>query len=360
MRPADVRLAFLVYVSRSGSTLLADRLNNRICNLYVLPEFRALTWACHIAKRSRRCAIEDARILEFDPQFSNLPDSLQVELRARLCARNTEEVLVGILEAIRQWATTKARIESDGSYAPTVLVQGGGLLWHKDLLAKCCPNSVWLHIVRDPRGVVNSQRRAVRPYGIGHETMLGGNPLRGARYWQEFVSCASDEWDVYTVRYEDFVMSPELTLKGVAQCLGCRLTPIHEFGRPRGHLSIGRREREIHELVREPIDSRRMHAWRHELSRRARLIVESEAIAGMERWGYGPTEIGVSAPHRGLLPVLRICYQLRGVVNTVWYGVFRRDFYRSIRLLVWSLCEAESWVSRGWWVAFLARCPWEE
>lgn len=133
------------------------------------------------------------------------------------------------------------------------------------------PGAQLVHIVRDGRAVVAS----VLPLDWGSNTIYDA-----ARHWVEGLAygLAAELWSpdrVVRVRYEDLVIEPGATLKGLCARLG--IGYLEEMLTGRGFL-VPRSHGATHALVGRQPDPTRIDSWRERLGRREIEIFES--IAG--------------------------------------------------------------------------------
>jgi hypothetical protein len=142
------------------------------------------------------------------------------------------------------------------------------------------PDARFIHIVRDGRGVAAS----LLPLDWGPNDILSA-----ANFWM--ARCAaglaaelqlgSDR--VLRVRYEDLLLSPEATLRGIASFAGLSYEPAMAQGTGPGPSRYNQRQ---HRLVGQPPDQSRVHSWDHYLTRREIEIFESQAGELLETFGY--------------------------------------------------------------------------
>jgi hypothetical protein len=84
------------------------------------------------------------------------------------------------------------------------------------ILLQAYPEAKFIHIIRDGRAVYNSAKKV----SWGPKT-----PLRGAQWWlQKLAYCFAAELlhpdQVYRVKYENLLLDPETTLRGVCEFIG--------------------------------------------------------------------------------------------------------------------------------------------
>jgi chorismate mutase-like protein len=141
----------------------------------------------------------------------------------------------------------------------------------------------FVHVVRDGRDVAASQLRADRGWGYRdvREAALG---------WVEVVESRSllrlgDR--VYTLRYEDLVADPRASLAGLLRFLGLEWNEAVLAHHAAPHsLFVHPYEHPSGDEVREPIHSRAVGRYVHDLSAAERSEFEAIAGAALVRYGY--------------------------------------------------------------------------
>ncbi|MFE3021938.1 sulfotransferase family protein [Streptomyces sp. NPDC059256] len=154
---------------------------------------------------------------------------------------------------------------------------------HVDDVLDQLPDARFLWLVRDPRDVVASAKRAV--FGYCH-------PYRMALRWkaeQELARAALERWGpkvVHLVRYEDLVSAPDREIRSICDFIGEEVEPAmlahHLSGNARVTASLSASWR----TAGDPITTTRIGAHRRGLSDRERRQVESVAARAMETLRY--------------------------------------------------------------------------
>jgi len=175
------------------------------------------------------------------------------------------------------------------------------------------PDARFIHIVRDGRGVAAS----VLPLDWGPNDIVSA-----ATFWMARcgLGLAAElhlgAARVLRVRYEDLLLSPEPTLRKVAEFAGLEYEPA--MARGTGHSPMRYNERQ-HRLVGQPPDRSRASSWTDTLTRREIEIFEAETGSLLESLGY-QLEYGVRArpatpaeliQMRAQAPILRLRNYLR-------------------------------------------------
>lgn len=186
-------------------------------------------------------------------------------------------------------------------------------------LGELFPGAKFIHLVRDARAVAAS----VLPLDWGPNT-----PMAAARWWLSELSHgllaerAQPASGCLRVRYEDLVLEPEETLRGIADFLEFEtlpsMTDTDGFMPPRY-------TQPQHEKVGQPIDSSRVDAWRQTL--KPRQIEQLEYFLGdvLQALGYAP-DYGIAAVHPSWWE------QISGHAYELYRSVWNRVRQRSRRL----------------------------
>lgn len=147
-------------------------------------------------------------------------------------------------------------------------------------LLRTFPNAFFLHLVRDGRAVAasmlpldwgaNSVKEAAHmwleelAYGFTAEEMLGKDRC-------------------LRVRYEELLLSPEAVLQNICAFVGLSYDPAMISG---GGLRVPKYNHKQHSLVGQTPDTKRISAWREQLSAREIKIFEDVAGPMLLRLGY--------------------------------------------------------------------------
>lgn len=277
-------LAFLVYDSRSGSTLLSREVVAHLEGVFVTPEigFDEL-FILGEEGLSRLGWSEVLRRLYAGHEFRNFHLD-QKDALGLVQPEGTKPLSLadGIYALLAEFARYHDKFE------PTwLVVKNGSHIRHwRSMMRAFGAGLTIIHVVRDPRAVINSKLRTPRPY-CPQEVMAWGGPLLASVRWRRYVRqilCARQQGvHIHEIRYEDMLAKPERIMFGLAQFLGVKLRQVPETRT----YSIPQAERSIHQKVLAPgIDERRWKAWTDELSSFDRFQIESICGQDMMRVGY--------------------------------------------------------------------------
>ncbi len=280
----------LLYVSRSGSTMLARYLSRHLSDVVVLPETR---WAELLLVQgdaaSRRMGPSDlSRLMRRDPR---IVESLGGEDRAEAFAHaHAGKGVADLIVASGRWVA-----EQQGKTLRCLVIKHGELFRYLPSLRRCFRDVRLLHVVRDPRGAAASP---FRNRHVKHRRLTPGVIWRQARRWAELSArtCRLRRrgWDVVRVHYEQLVLDPRREIERFASWVGA---DFHAEARPEWEYRVPGRDRAIHALLYRAPDVARSEGWKRELPPHLGVIVERATWGEMPPMGYEPWFV----PRHGLV-----------------------------------------------------------
>jgi hypothetical protein len=312
---------FIVGCGRSGTTLLRTMLNHHpdlaipVESMFVIDFLRART------ALSRR---DLARLLLGDREFQewNFPVA-EASLAGCATAREMIDRLHELLAAAqhkRFWGQKTPRF-----------------IRHGELLKRHYPQARFIHVVRDPRAVVDSLIRSNVHYS---------NAYYAARRWLRDTGAgralqAAYPRDVLEVRYEDLVSAPEPVLRRVCGFLGLPYSEnmLAYSGAGLSEYSAGFGQ--IHALLNESPRPDRREAWRRSLSARDTALVEAVCREQLGLFGYA-AETPAHPPEAAYVRWLKLQRVWNLARQVLHYLVYRRGpllsfIWRKFRLgLLWT------------------------
>ena len=278
------RLAFLVYDSRSGSTLLSREIRGFLEGVCVTPEigFDELFRVGEPGLQKYGWP-ELLRRLYSGHEFINFRISQKRALQL-LCPDDGQ--VVGLVEGIRRLLDAYCG-EYFGSECNWIVVKNGTHIRYWRTMHRLFGDElVLLHIVRDPRAVINSKLKTPRPYQP-EEMMAWGGALLASLRWRNYVreveGAQQEGVRIYQLRYEDLIKAPRENMERLATFLGVKIRMKADAQR----YFIPSAEKEIHKEVMKPgINIRRQEAWIEELPKHDRFQIEALCYRDMKRFGY--------------------------------------------------------------------------
>jgi hypothetical protein len=307
---------FLVYVSRSGSTFLARNLAEISPDLVVLPEIDLLNLLAawgedHVRNLNGRGLF---RLMTLDERLMDIGLSYD-DLRAlafRCAGKGIRQLMEDL---VNEYAT---RVQ--GKEPKIALIKRGPLIWHYETLRHVFPEAVYLHIFRDPRGVVNSIIHTHRAYAPG-EKMGRGDVYFAARQWVKFMERINAlkhprRAPILEIRYEDLCVSLSGTVKAILQHIGAAGTNGPGNGREYV-FNVPARETRIHKLIQGTPAAGRIDAWKKELSGYQGAVIELIARQRMAEKDYRPHFL--TGVDRAKLPVYFVLARIAHVHYTILF-----------------------------------------
>lgn len=278
---------FVVGCSRSGTTLLQQMLNAHP-RIAVAPETHFMPY--YAARKDRygdlgagdgfRRLVDDIAASADFPELGIPAETFRAA--AAGCPRTFPAVLALLLDL---FARAKGA-DIAGEKTPA------HVMYLRELKADF-PDARFVHLVRDPRAVVNSRRA---------ETWGAKDVRENAAFWAEQAGAGERGArelgrDVVTLRYEDLVAQPGDTLRRLCADLGVAFEPaMLEYWKYNPHLLNVRREPWKANAL-GPLRPERVDGWRGCLLPTEVLEIESVAWPLMRRFGYRP-----DSPCHRLLP----------------------------------------------------------
>lgn len=282
----DTRFAMLLYVNRSGSTLLSRLLTDWFEDAFVFPE---ISFLLHLIIDRSRGKIHKGQslfdVVSADPRIDALgldPAALQA-----ICRRASSGDLVAFL--------TELAVASGGRDKYRVIVfKFETLLYLHDEVLKAFPGLKTIHLVRDPRAVVGSMLRSDLPEKPGFN-MARNSLIFAARHWRNYVRRATAvgrAQSLLTIRFESIGHEPEAAKASLSDFLELAAS---RHGTQQRRYRISKLDRDLHAHVFQPFLEERASSWTNELPEGAVSIVEALCALEMQHFGYAPS---VAAPSR--------------------------------------------------------------
>ena len=196
------------------------------------------------------------------------------------------------------------------------------LILHLDLISELIPNAIIIHIVRDPRANVQSQRNRWPQFTIWDCAMLWKKAVRSARKWS-----LRNPQNYHEVNYEELVLNPKGVLENLLTRLGLPYTDeVLSFDYQGPIYADGKHTGSVHYQSADPS---RINRWKDTLSSLEIRRIEYACRKEMLWFDYNPTHPTTPAiPHLIALWVESV----RHVFATIG-----RKFKSTIRQAGWRL-----------------------
>lgn len=280
-------IAFLVYDSRSGSTVLSRKLVEMVAGVCVTPEL-AFDSILHGNRTFRRhSTIEMVRTLIRTRGIRNLsPRVRRALIRVARSATGSDAATV-INLAVNIWRNEM----HEAVHSECIVVKGGThVRYWREIHRAYRGSARFIYLIRDPRAVIDSKLRTRRPY-VPSETMAWGGALLAAIRWRQFAKTMRTARlrgeQVLEIKYEDFIASPAEVMAKIADFLGVALSNLPT----RAVYKIPKAEQQIHLLALSgKINEDRVNRWQMQLSDADRRVIEAVCYTEMRARGYEPIE----------------------------------------------------------------------
>jgi hypothetical protein len=161
------------------------------------------------------------------------------------------------------------------------MIKHPGLIYYLDFVSKVFPQALIVHIVRDPRSNVLSQRNRWPQFSVFDGAVLWKTAVRNARSW------AIKNADRYVeIKYEDLVKTPEAALISALDRAGLQFDlRMLKIDYAATVYSRGETERTV---VYNKADPARIDLWRTGLSPLEIKQIEHICKIEMQWWDYRP------------------------------------------------------------------------
>lgn len=278
---------FLVGCPRSGTTLL-QRMLNAHPELAIAPEthFMRRFWQQRLRygplnddNNFRRLIQDITRMPEFE-EMGLSPGLFEQEARM---GERTYASLFGLL--LLQFARQQG-VWIVGEKTPDHLL-------HMQTLQQFFPTARFIHIVRDPRAVVNSLRNV--PWSKGTLT-------KDAEVWRRNLAlvrrqCPQLGAALHTIHYEQLVADPEEVLQPLCRFLGIPYAPCMLAYHEAPTYMVNLEREPWKRNVARPLSTDALDRWRKDLSPSMIADIEAVVLPEMQRWNYEVDTPHLFLPH---------------------------------------------------------------
>lgn len=277
---------FIVGASRSGTTLLRLMLNahSRLAVPDELKYFRHVettfsldAWREDLSDAAYRHLVRSY----LERRADVFPDTTQT-LEAMLLAID-ERTLRGPYRALLAHAAQQQGKARWGEKTPHNM-------FYVDVLHAMFPDAQFIHVVRDPRAVVQSMNAS---HYYSEETIFNAlNWRMSVREGERLFRAHLPADQLYTVRYEDLVRTPESALRSITDVLGEAFEPqMLRFYETAGTNMASQIRTPA---ITKPVSRASLSKWTQRLAPSEVFAVEQLCAAEMARLGYERT----TAPSR--------------------------------------------------------------
>ena len=270
---------FLLYDSRSGSTLLSALLNR----------YRGVS-VSHETGFVPVVLEHDVEITDEKKLYSLLV-KIQNEVQYRELNINHKEVENLLLsESFPIAKSTIIDVILDYYFinrdrdATVYIIKSPRLFHHLSTLMRIYPNVCFIHIIRDGRAVFNSKKSMVSINGIKTQSNL----IKAAFDWKKKIDKSKALGDkVFELRYEDLLHTPENVMNDVLNYLEVKGAG-RELTKEQGDYSskIGDKQKHLHANLNKRPDISHANKWKKSLISADIILYESLAGDCLKSRGY--------------------------------------------------------------------------
>ncbi|WBH16838.1 sulfotransferase [Sphingomonas radiodurans] len=279
-----VPVGIILYVNRSGSTLLSRIIADVLADVFVFPELR-FTLDLLVARRARRRIPTDTLIslMLADPRLASLGlSNAQIATAAkRHGADDLHPLLTALATAAlgRRPAALILKLEPYVAFVPE--------------LDAAFDTPLLIHALRDLRAVARSMRATPVPEKPGFD-MARGSLLYAARHWRNHcrrIEAIAAHRPMITARYETLADPVPAAVRMIVEALG---VPLADGSGTR--FTVAPIDAALHRNINAPFDPERDTQWRDDLKPSEIALIETICGAEMARAGYRTTADPLSRP----------------------------------------------------------------
>ena len=276
---------FLIYDSRSGSTMLASLLD---MHPDIVVSFETEVFISALAYKERTGALprgkalnqmlhEDKRLGEWDVNITKL---------YRICSDQGEGLTIQfVVKAMFTLLMEKNPTKQGASF---FFIKQGLLSGHMDALLSVWPKAAIIHIYRDGRAVYASKKRNKN---IDTNQPMSDSPTRSAHRWvgiQTTMRSLAKRARMFEIKYEDLVVNPTANMERLCRFLSLDRTEFQINQCSAYARNLPETQKKIHPLVGRPMEPDRILAWQRALPLKEIFQYERIAHSTLKRRGYHP------------------------------------------------------------------------
>jgi len=302
-------IVFVTGASRSGTTMLSRILGNhsRILGLRELHYFGDLCDPADTRQLDKR-ALHHLAAMIFSRQAREVWGGDPTELELSRARHVCDSLAPGQRTGYGVFAAALASLAEDAGKSIACEQTPRNVFYAQSILTNL-PGAALIHIVRDPRAVLASQKNRWKMRLLGAKripryemirTWVNYHPVTMAKLWRGATNAAlrlRGDPRVMLVRFEDLIAEPEAQIRGMCGFLGVPFEPgmslIPKWGSSNLKHDSGKKE-----LAKDVLDQ-----WQTVLSDGEIEVVEQIAGELMRRFSYEPRSQGGRSslsvlPHR--------------------------------------------------------------
>lgn len=257
------KLIFILGNGRSGTTLLNKVLSAHPNIHFISREFNDLPFFYFNSNLYTKQGIT-----HYDEMANDFVKHPMLNLSiGKICAKDFREMLDAIFDSFRK----KERKNIIGIKVSNYILE------NIDMLKSIFNDAYFIHIIRDPRDVYISLRKA----GLG-----GKSPFYFAKSWKEIVNKISALKDstrhYYEIRYEHLIKQPEKQIKWLCDFLGIKFSKemLHFYEHVKEELPV------YHKLLKKSFIRNNFNKWKKILTKKELDLIYAGAGNKIYELGY--------------------------------------------------------------------------
>lgn len=308
------QLVFLLYLDRSGSTYLANLMNDfediAVSLEATLPD--GIRKRPAVIKKPADISKVCEKLYQ-DHKFSSWRIN-RTELQEILSREEPPVAFDRLLPVL-----LSIYFKDKKSSSTIHIFKGSYTLRHAPKLKQMFPEAKIIFLARDPRAMYNSQKRSTKP--ISRKPM-SRNPFTSALLWKKQIRAAKDlekeSW-LYTLKYEDLIENKDAVLKELLNFLksGDRRSERNTYSE-----EIPPYQRSLHTNITKAPLRNRINAWRDELDLTEVVVIEKLAAKEMISFGYLPEKLKTATGHTGKYIGCLIAHYIRSALGKAKILIF--------------------------------------
>ena len=280
----NIHFGFLTYLSRSGSTILSRLLNeyDEICvtlEASIPPEFMGLKnykplkfYDANSLLRYLNNLQETTKLGTWNVDF----DRALAFLKDNVWPIEGPDVLRVLLKCYRDLHKPNANF----------IIYKGSPLMPSEVrkTGETFSDFKIIHIIRDPRGVYNSQKKNKHPY---EKISFSSSPLETSIEWEKAINVTNGIAEEYllNIKYESLIENTNEELTNIINFLGISKNKNASYGDKFASV-IPLEERSIHKNIKKLPDLKITNKWKEELTKKEILSMELYLSESLKRNGY--------------------------------------------------------------------------
>ncbi|RLD50550.1 MAG: hypothetical protein DRI94_08320 [Bacteroidetes bacterium] len=297
-----MKLVFLTYINRSGSSFLANNLSKQN-EIFVLPEAELLLNEILITKENNLEKIKNIILAASisDNKFSNYNLSKKDIEDCFNGTNNKAEIFINIILRYKNINKPNAKI---------IIFKNRDIYSMYDIIQKQLDSIIdisVLCIIRDPRGVFYSQKTTVNPYT---NKIMNNNPIVLSHLWNSFLqNLKKISKNKILVRFEDLLIDYNTEFNKILKKL--QVSNTEDIGNPFFEL-ISEKEKKIHVNITKKPNLSKSNNWKNlsntdikiiENITKRNMIENNYSLSKDERLGFFENIVAIYYKIRILLSI---------------------------------------------------------